>query len=135
MRAYKHKVNGLNVFNEIPAVALELVALRFRAMGEPVRLRILQALEGGETSVTALAKMIGTTQPNISKHLRVLQDAGLIGRRQEGSTVYYLICDPTLHELCEMVCVGVRNRLEAQVGAFAISKSRRVSRASDPGSD
>ncbi len=121
MRAHKPKVNGLNAFNEIPAAALELVAVRFRAMGEPVRLRILQALEGGETSVTALAKMIGTTQPNISKHLRVLQDAGLIGRRQEGSTVYYSICDPTLHELCEMVCAGVRNRLEAQVGAFAIS--------------
>jgi DNA-binding transcriptional ArsR family regulator len=119
MRLAKNNVNPTPAFEQIPASALELIAARFRAMGEPLRLRLLQALEAGEASVTALARMVGTTQPNISKHLRVLQQAGLIARRQEGSTAYYSVCDPSVRELCETVCAGVRRRLEAQVGAFS----------------
>jgi len=60
--------------------ALELVAARFRAMGEPLRLRMLQELENGELNVSAIAKSVESTQPNISKHLKVLQDAGLVKR-------------------------------------------------------
>jgi DNA-binding transcriptional ArsR family regulator len=98
--------------------ALEMVAARFRAMGEPLRLRILQALENGEMSVSALTHLIGSTQPNISKHLKVLQDAGLLQRRQEGNVAFYSISDPMVFELCEMVCSRLRDRLEAQVGAL-----------------
>lgn len=91
-------------------------------------MRILQALERGERSVTALAQTVGTTQPNISKHLRVLQQAGLIAKRQEGNTVYYSICDPSLHELCGMVCAGVRSRLEEQVESFAAPSPRKFAK-------
>jgi DNA-binding transcriptional ArsR family regulator len=98
--------------------ALELVAARFRAMGEPLRLRILQELEGGERSVSALAESVESTQPNVSKHLRVLQDAELLKRRQQGNTVYYSIADAMVFELCEMICSRLRDRLEAQVGAL-----------------
>jgi DNA-binding transcriptional ArsR family regulator len=99
--------------------ALELVAARFRAMGEPCRLRILHELERGERSVSALAKGIGSTQPNVSKHLKVLQDAGLLNRRQQGNTVFYSIADAMVFELCDMICSRLRNRLEAQVGALS----------------
>jgi len=98
--------------------ALELVAARFRAMGEPLRLRILQQLEEGERSVSALAEGVVSTQPNVSKHLRVLQDAGLVKRRQQGTSVYYSIADAMVFELCDMVCSRLRDRLEAQVGAL-----------------
>jgi DNA-binding transcriptional ArsR family regulator len=98
--------------------ALELVAMRFRALGEPIRLRILQNLEQGEMSVTALAAKVGSTQPNISKHLKVLQDAGLIQRRQVGTSAHYSIADEMVFELCEMVCSRLRDRLEAQAGAL-----------------
>jgi DNA-binding transcriptional ArsR family regulator len=98
--------------------ALELVAARFKAMGEPLRLRILQQLESGECSVSALAESVGSTQPNVSKHLKVLQDAGLLKRRQQGNTVYYAISDPMVIELCEMVCSRLNDRLEAQVDAL-----------------
>jgi len=98
--------------------ALELVAARFRAMGEPLRLRIVQQLESGEQSVSALAENVGTTQPNVSKHLKVLQDAGLLKRRQQGNSVYYSIADPMVFELCEMICSRLHDRLEAQVGAL-----------------
>src|SRR5579863_711250 len=95
--------------------ALELVAARFRAMGEPLRLRILQELEGGEHNVSALADSVESTQPNVSKHLKTLQDAGLVKRRQQGNEVYYAIADAMVFELCEMICSRLRDRLEAQV--------------------
>jgi DNA-binding transcriptional ArsR family regulator len=98
--------------------ALELVAARFRAMGEPLRLRILQELEGGERSVSALAERVESTQPNVSKHLKILQDAGLVKRRQQGTTVYYSIADEMVLELCDLICSRLRDRLEAQVGAL-----------------
>ncbi len=100
------------------ADALELVAARFRAMGEPIRLRILQTLERREMSVSAVTAIVGSSQPNVSKHLKVLQDAGLITRRAAGSTAYYSIADAMVFELCDMVCVKLRDRLEAQVGAL-----------------
>jgi len=98
--------------------ALELVAARFRAMGEPLRLRILQELEGGERSVSGLAENIESTQPNVSKHLKILQDAGLVKRRQQGTTVYYSIADEMVLELCDMICTRLHDRLEAQVDAL-----------------
>jgi DNA-binding transcriptional ArsR family regulator len=87
-------------------------------MGEPLRLLILQQLESGECGVSALAERLGATQPNISKHLRVLQDAGLLKRRQQGNSVYYAIADPVVFELCDMICSRLHDRLEAQVGAL-----------------
>jgi len=98
--------------------AMELVAARFRAMGEPLRLRILQQLETGERSVSALAATIGSTQPNVSKHLKVLQDAGLVQRRQQANNAYYSIADAMVFELCDMICTRLRDRLEAQVSAL-----------------
>ena len=103
---------------ELSPDALELVAARFRAIGEPIRLRILQTLERQERSVTAITAIVGSSQPNVSKHLKVLQDAGLIKRRTAGSAAYYSIADEMVFELCEMVCVKLRDRLEAQVGAL-----------------
>ncbi len=102
--------------------ALELVATRFRAMGEPLRLSILQELERGESSVSGLAQKVGSTQPNVSKHLKVLQEAGLLKRRQHGNSVLYSIADPMVFELCDMICSRVRDRLAAQFGAL----NRRV---------
>ncbi len=98
--------------------AMELVAARFRAMGEPMRLQLLQQLESGECSVSVLAENLGATQPNVSKHLKVLQDAGLLRRRQQGNSVYYAIADPMVFELCDMICSRLHDRLEAQVGAL-----------------
>jgi len=103
---------------ELPPAALELVAARFRALGEPVRLRILQILAQGECPVSRLVSLIGSTQPNISKHLRVLQDVGLVERRPQGSVANYAIADATVLELCDLVCAGVRERLESQVNAM-----------------
>jgi DNA-binding transcriptional ArsR family regulator len=98
---------------KMPAEALTAVATRFRVLSEPLRLQILQELETGRLSVGALAAAVGSTQPNVSKHLKILQDEGLIGRRKEGNAAYYSIADPSVFELCDVVC----SRLKAEIAA------------------
>lgn len=110
---------------ELSPAALELVAARFKVMAEPLRLRILQLLKAAELSVTEITETLESTQPNISKHLKILQEAGLLARRQEGNTVYYSIADQTVFELCDVVCSSLRERLTAQAGALETTNSRR----------
>jgi DNA-binding transcriptional ArsR family regulator len=83
---------------------LEVVAARFRTLGEPQRLRILQVLETGEKSVTDVMEAVGGQQSNTSRHLQTLFDAGLVTRRRSGPSVLYSISDPTVFRLCEIVC-------------------------------
>lgn len=92
---------------------LEAVALRFRALAEPARLRILQQLMSHERSVNELTEATGLSQANTSKHLATLHAAGLVERRKEGTQVYYLTADPVVKELCDLVCT----RITAQVRA------------------
>ena len=107
--------------------AIELVAARFRTLGEPIRIQLLQALQRGERNVTDLVAAVGSTQSNVSKHLRILQDAGLVGRRQDGNSVYYSIADPTVFTLCDAVCSSNGTRL-TQHAALAAELRRRSRR-------
>ena len=95
----------------IPEALIEIIAQRFRAMGEPMRLRILDALRDAPSSPMELHEQLGTTPQNISKHLGVLHAAGLVGRQREGSTVQYWISDPTVLAICEEVCGGVARQV------------------------
>jgi DNA-binding transcriptional ArsR family regulator len=82
----------------------EVVAQRFRLLGEPMRLRILQLLEAGELPVNEIVDTLKSSQPNISKHLQALCQGGLIRRRRDGLNVFYSISDPMVFKLCELVC-------------------------------
>lgn len=84
--------------------ALELVAHRFKLLSEPTRLRLLQLLMAGEKSVNELVAAMHTTQANVSKHLGILADGGLVARRKAGVSTIYRIADPTLGTLCDLVC-------------------------------
>ena len=101
--------------------ALQLVANRFKILSEPIRLRILQTLQDGEKSVTALTEAVESSQPNVSKHLKLLQDAGIISRQQQGNTVYYSIADESIFTLCETVCGSLEVRLRNQAEIFAMA--------------
>jgi len=105
--------------------AVELVAARFRTLGEPVRIHVLQVLRSGERNVTELVAAVGSTQPNVSKHLRILQSAGLVARRQDGNNVYYSIADPTVFDLCDVVCGSIGARLQ-QHASLAAELRRRA---------
>lgn len=82
----------------------EIVAARFRALGEPARLQILNALRGAELTVTALAERTGMGQPNLSKHLRLLYALGFVQRRKEGAFVCYGLADPDVFGVCDTMC-------------------------------
>ena len=71
---------------------LELVAERFRVLGDPVRLRLLQALEPGEKSVAELVEATGASQANVSKHLQLILPRRRGERRREG--LFVLLFDP-----------------------------------------
>jgi len=95
----------------LPDDLVELIARRFRAIGEPMRIRLLDRLRDGEASVGELSETLGASQQNISKHLGVLTDAGVLGRRKEGNRVYYRIVDEGVFALCEDVCGSVQQQL------------------------
>ena len=83
---------------------LERVADLFRAFAEPTRLAIVQELKSGELSVSEIVACLTTSQANVSKQLKVLHGAGIVGRRKQGAQVLYQIADPMVFELCRLVC-------------------------------
>ncbi len=97
----------------LPPEALEIVAQRFRALGDPTRLALLQALFSGERTVQELCELTPTSQANASKHLALLLERGLVARRRDGLFVYYRIADASLQRLCRLVCGSLAQRHEA----------------------
>ena len=98
--------------------ALELIAARFRVLGEANRLRLIRALESGEKSVNQLMTLTGLTQANTSRHLQHLTQAGILARRREGLNVIYCINDPGILELCELVCGSMQRQVAQQAQAI-----------------
>ena len=79
------------------------VALRFRLLGEPMRLRILQAVCRKPRPVSEIVGAVGATQANVSKHLALLAGAGILARRKAGQRVYYGLQDQLALKLCALV--------------------------------
>lgn len=95
----------------VAAKEIEAVARRFKLLGAPVRLELLNALqEDGEQTVGELVEATGYRQANVSKHLSMMAEGGLLARRRDGVHVYYAIDDPTLGALCLLV----RTRLQEE---------------------
>lgn len=91
--------------SQLTAATIDLVAERFRTLGEPTRLILLDQLRRGqERSVNELVDATGAGQANVSKHLQILLAAGFVSRRKDGTTVYYQLADPTVFQLCDLVC-------------------------------
>ena len=97
----------------LPEDLVELIARRFRVLGEPMRIRLLDQLRNGEATVGELSEALAASQQNVSKHLSVLSDTGVLGRRKEGNHVYYRIVDEGIFVLCEQVCGSVQQQLRA----------------------
>ena len=96
----------------LPAPLVERIAERFRVLGEPMRIRLLEAMLEGEKSVTELQELTGASQQNVSQHLGVLLRARIVGRRKEGNFSRYSIADPIVWALCEQVSSGLREEIE-----------------------
>lgn len=104
---------------ELSEAALELIAQRFKVLAEPLRLKILHVLGEDELTVGEIIAATGALQANISKHLGILQQAGLLRRRKDGLNVYYRICDESVFAVCEVVCASLHDRLATQMGELS----------------
>ena len=89
----------------------EVIAQRFRVIGDPMRIRILDLLRDGDRTVGEITSELGTSQQNASKHLGVLLQAGIVARRKAGTSARYSVADPGVFELCEQVCGGLQSQL------------------------
>lgn len=110
----------------------DVIARRFRAIAEPMRVRILDRLRDGEGSVNELALALDASQQNVSKHLAVLTDVGILARRKHGNHVYYRIVDESVLEVCEQICGSVQAQLAtlaALVDGITIEPPQRRRRA------
>jgi DNA-binding transcriptional ArsR family regulator len=94
---------------------INAVAHRFRVLGEPQRLRILQALEDGPKTVGALVEVLEANQPNVSRHLQALFQAKLIARKRSGNSIVYSVADPVVFKLCALVCGNVVEQARAEM--------------------
>jgi DNA-binding transcriptional ArsR family regulator len=96
----------------------DAIAERFRLFSEPTRLRLLDLLADGERSVGDLAGSLGCTQANVSKHLALLADAGVVGRRRDGLHSYYAVTDRAVYELCGQVCDTLRRHADERAASL-----------------
>lgn len=82
---------------------LERLSRTLHALGHPTRLGIVNRLRAGERCVQELVRDAGSTQPNISGHLALLHDAGVLKRRREDNRVYYAIANHGVERLLEQL--------------------------------
>lgn len=106
---------------------VQQVADYFSVLGEPMRLKILNLLRDGEKCVQDLVDATETSQANVSKHLKVMLQAGILTRRTKGTLAYYSVEDELIFELCNLVCDRLASRIEQQAQhfrAFSLASKR-----------
>jgi DNA-binding transcriptional ArsR family regulator len=114
---------GMALSRPLSDRARELVAARFRALGEPMRLKILERLFRSPASVGEILDSVGGTQANVSKHLAVLRAGRLVGHTKAGNRTVYRITDPALEQICAIVCDAVTRDARAEARAVAPTSS------------
>ena len=102
----------------LPAPLVELIAQRFRVLGEPMRIKLLDRLREAPATVGQLTVELGSSQQNVSKHLAVLHAAGVVSREKDGTSVRYAIADDTIFEICDIVCGGIRRQFDELNGVL-----------------
>ncbi len=117
----------------LPPEALDQVASYFQALSEPTRLQILNLLRQGERNVGELAQACGYTSANVSRHLSLLMQHGLVEREARGTSVYYRIADDSVYALCDLVCGNIARQLERRAeGRKAFLRSAGKAPANRP---
>jgi DNA-binding transcriptional ArsR family regulator len=99
---------------QLTPAALAQVADYFKVLSELSRLQVLCVLKSGSKNVSEIMEVTGLGQANVSKHLKILAQAGIVTRQPKGVTVYYAIIDPLIFDLCELVCQSLETRLQEQ---------------------
>jgi len=104
------------------------VAELFAVLSTPVRLQIVQALCGGEQSVSQLSNRVSASRPNVSRHLQVLHQAGILARHRVRQQIFYRIADENVVQLCEVACQSAAAHPGAQEQGRTTAEHRLVDR-------
>ncbi len=128
------KIRSINSFGSIlmtealpvPIEVVQQVAEYFSLLSEPMRLRLLHLLRNEEKCVQELVEATQTSQANVSKHLKVMWQAGILSRRSEGTSAYYRVEDEMIFELCNQVCDRLATRLEQQARSFRVLNGKHL---------
>lgn len=96
----------------IPVPLATVIAERFRVIGDPTRIRLLDRLREQPSTVGELQAELGSSQQNVSKHLGILHRAGIVSRAREGTAVRYSIADASVFAICEIACGGIRQQVD-----------------------
>jgi len=104
-------MNTTFVPHPLPDLLADAIAQRFRVLGDPLRVKLLDRLRDDEATVIELQTALGTSQQNVSKHLQVLLNAGMVSRTKRGTSSVYAISDESVFALCEQVCGGIRRQI------------------------
>jgi DNA-binding transcriptional ArsR family regulator len=104
--------------------ALEMLAERFKVFSETMRLKLIYSLMDGEKSVSELVRETGGLQANVSKHLGMMLDASVVGRRKQGLHAYYRIADESIFQLCDLMCGSIQGQLAADLDNFSSFTAR-----------
>jgi len=81
----------------------ELQAEISKTLAHPLRLAILHSLRDGEKTVNELAEMFGAHQSNLSQHLALLRQRGIVKTRKQGSSIFYRTANPKINQACDMM--------------------------------
>ena len=96
----------------IPEQLFPILANRLKALADPTRLRAINLLMQGERTVSEIAESLGLRHGTASSHLGVLQRAGIVMSRKDGTRAYYRITNPMVFDLCKVMCQGIRAEFE-----------------------
>jgi DNA-binding transcriptional ArsR family regulator len=113
---------------QLSPTALSMMADFFKVLSETSRLQILCSVKTGAKNVTEITEASGLGQANVSKHLKMLAQAGIVSKRQEGVCIYYQIANPFIFELCELVCDALSVQIQQQSQQFAQLEIMRPTR-------
>jgi DNA-binding transcriptional ArsR family regulator len=110
----------------LPDEAIELIAARPRVIAEPMRIRLMGLLDQGDAGVQELAARLGTTPRNVSRHLGVLYQAGMVSRRRDGTRIRYSLVDWAGWWLLEQIGASVLSQLDELRGALSEQSSEPI---------
>ncbi len=109
----------------------ELHAATCSILAHPTRLAMLEALRGGERTVSDLVRAVGTSAGNLSQHLGAMRDAGFVEARRDGKYAYYRISDSRILTAFRLMREVLLGRLERD--AELADRARRPARRAAPG--
>jgi DNA-binding transcriptional ArsR family regulator len=100
--------------SDFSPVVLAMIADFFKSLSEVSRLSIVCSLKSGSKNVTQIIEATGLGQANVSKHLKLLTQTGIVKREQQGVSVVYSIANPFVFPLCDLVCNSLAAKLQQQ---------------------